>query len=159
MRLNNRQDVVELTSFWKGERFEDGRPRVEDKYLEMLANMTLEEIWMPLYIENYKFQFEGDLKMLHPEKKLIGRAVTCNFVPYRPDLYQSGRDEGEKKGWNGTFNQWVIDSLGERDVVVADMYDKIYNGTFLGGILLLLLRPEQNREEQSYGGACGILSK
>src|SRR5690606_32930812 len=33
------------------------------------------------------------------------------------------------------FNQWVIDSLVEDDVVVADMFDKIYKGTFVGGNL------------------------
>ena len=35
--------------------------------------------------------------------------------------------------------QWVIDSLVERDVVVCDMYDKIYKGTFLGGNLTTAL--------------------
>lgn len=40
-----------------------------------------------------------------------------------------------EEGRKGNYNQWVIDSLVERDVVVADMYDKIYKGTFLGGNL------------------------
>ena len=42
---------------------------------------------------------------------------------------------GTSEGRRGTYNQWVIDSLVERDVVVVDMYDKIYKGTFLGGNL------------------------
>ncbi len=33
----------------------------------------------------------------------------------------------------GVYNQWVVDSLVEGDVIVADMFDKIYKGTFLGG--------------------------
>lgn len=37
-------------------------------------------------------------------------------------------------------NQWVIDSLVEGDVVVADMYDKIYKGTFLGGNLTTAIK-------------------
>lgn len=135
MRLNCREDILELTKHWKGERFEDGRPRVEDKYLEMLKTMTLEEIWLPLYVKGYKFQFEGGFKTLHEGKKLIGRAVTCTFVPTRPDLFQIVKENGDKEGWQGTGNQWVIDSLVEGDVVVADMYDKIYNGTFVGGNL------------------------
>lgn len=36
--------------------------------------------------------------------------------------------------------QWVIDSLTEEDVVVADMYDKIYKGTFLGGNLATAIK-------------------
>lgn len=39
----------------------------------------------------------------------------------------------------GNYNQWVIDHLYERDVVVCDMYDKIYKGTFLGGNLTTAL--------------------
>ncbi|MDD2362466.1 MAG: RraA family protein [Eubacteriales bacterium] len=85
---------------------------------------------------HYESQFEGRLKTLHNDgRKLIGRAVTCTFCPTRPDLhetmFQIGMDEGRK----GNYNQWVIDSLVEGDVVVADMYDKIYKGTFLGGNL------------------------
>lgn len=135
MRLNCREDILDLTRHWEGERFEDGRPRVEDKYLKMLATMTLEEIWMPLYIKGYKFQFEGGLKTLHPGKKLIGRAVTCTFVPTRPDLFDVVKSAGDSKGWQGTCNQWVIDNLVMGDVVVADMFDKVYNGTFVGGNL------------------------
>ncbi len=39
------------------------------------------------------------------------------------------------KGLSGTPNQWVIDSLNDRDVIVIDMFDKVYKGTFLGGNL------------------------
>ena len=39
----------------------------------------------------------------------------------------------DRNGWTGTPNQWVIDRLTDRDVLVVDMYDKIYKGTFLGG--------------------------
>ncbi len=135
MRLNYREDVLELTKHWNGERFDDGRPKVEDKYLKMLETMTLEEIWLPLFVKGYRFQFEGGFKSLHEGKKLVGRAVTCTFAPTRPDLFQVVKGTADKKGWQGTGNQWVIDSLVQGDVVVSDMYDKIYNGTFVGGNL------------------------
>src|SRR5690606_26768670 len=41
----------------------------------------------------------------------------------------------EQEGRKGFFNQWVIDSLEEDDVVVVDMFDKIHNGTYIGGNL------------------------
>ena len=46
--LNVREQVIGLTKEWDQERFEDGRPRVPDKYLEILRGMTLEEVWLPL---------------------------------------------------------------------------------------------------------------
>ena len=51
-------------------------------------------------------------------------------------LYFHGAAEGRK----GNYNQWVIDSLTEGDVVVVDMYDKIYKGTFLGGNLTTAIK-------------------
>ena len=50
MILNDREQIIELTREWKGERFADGRPKVADAYLEKLRTMTLEEIWLPLYV-------------------------------------------------------------------------------------------------------------
>jgi len=135
MDLNNRQEIITLTRQWKGERSEDGRPYVSDSDLEMLRKMTLEEIWLPLYVMDYKFQFVGGMKILLPEKKLVGRAVTCTFIPTRPDLCSVVYDLGCERNWNGMCNQWVIDNLMPGDVVVADMFDKVFNGTFIGGNL------------------------
>ena len=42
---------------------------------------------------------------------------------------------GMQENRKGNYNQWVVDSLVEGDVLVVDMYDKIYKGTFLGGNL------------------------
>ena len=135
MIVNTKDQIIELTKQWKGERLKDGRPRVPDHYLEKLRHMTLEEIWLPLYVKGYPFQYEGELKSLHEGKKLVGRAVTCTFMPTRPDLFSVVKEVGNRHGWSGTCNQWVIDNLTEGDVVVADMYDKVYNGTFVGGNL------------------------
>lgn len=145
MILNDREQIVELTREWKGERFDDGRPRVENIYLEKLRTMTLEEIWLPLYVKGYHFQFEGGMKILHHEKKLIGRAVTCTFVPTRPDLYAVVKETGNRKNWQGMCNQWVVDNLVEDDVLVADMYDKIFNGTFIGGNLTTAIAAQTKR--------------
>lgn len=135
MILNNKEEILDLTRAWKGERLPDGRPKVEEQYLEKLRTMTLEELWLPLYVKGYQFQFEGDFKILHPDSKLVGRAVTCTFVPARPDLAEIVEEVGARNQWEGMGNQWVIDNLVEGDVVVVDMYDKVYNGTFIGGNL------------------------
>ncbi len=136
MNLHNKEEVIKMTSKWTGERFPDGRPRVPDKYLEGLKKLTLEEVWKPIFIKGYESQFEGRLKILHDDgRKLVGRAITATYCPYRPDLDEYTKEIGIEAGKTGTYNQWVIDSLQEGDVCVIDMYDKIYKGTFLGGNL------------------------
>ena len=41
MNYNDREKIIQLTPLWKGERLPDGRPKVEDKYLDALYGMTL----------------------------------------------------------------------------------------------------------------------
>jgi regulator of RNase E activity RraA len=106
--------------------------------------MTLEEVWKPIFVLGYEHQFVGGglapLHTLHDDgRKLVGRAVTCTYAPTRPDLHDVQFNRGAEDGLKGNYNQWVIDSLVERDVVVCDMYDKIYKGTFLGGNLTTAL--------------------
>ena len=136
MNFNVKEDIIQLTEKWTGERLPDGRPKVSDEDLEEIRNLTLEEVWQPLFLKGYLNQFEEKLKRLHNDKrKLVGRAVTCSFMPARPDLEETVKKIGASEGRKGTCNQWVIDTLMEGDVVVADMYDKIYEGTFVGGNL------------------------
>lgn len=136
MHFNNREEIIAITPMWKGERSADGRPRVAARHLEAMRKMTLEELWKPIFVKGYESQFEGRFQTLHDDgRKLIGRAVTCAFCPTRPDLHETFFKIGMEEGRKGNYNQWVIDGLVEGDVVVADMYDKIYKGTFLGGNL------------------------
>lgn len=113
----------------------------------ILYGMTLEELWKPIFVQGYENQFIA-MKFLHPEFteagqvkcKLVGRAVTAVYAPTRPDYYEASCDMARANGWTGTPNQWVIDRLTDRDVLVVDMYDKIYKGTFLGGNLTTALK-------------------
>ena len=151
MQFNNREDIIAITPLWKGERFPDGRPKVADKYLDALYNMTLEELWKPIFVAGYEHQFIA-INPLHPEfkedgsvnRKLVGRALTAAYVPTRPDYYEASCNIAAAQGWNGTPNQWVVDKLTDRDVLVVDMYDKIYKGTFLGGNLTTALKTKTN---------------
>lgn len=147
MRFNHPDDVASLTPQWKGERFPDGRPKVADKYLDALYEMTLEELWKPIFVQGYENQFLA-INSLHPEfkedgtvnRKLVGRAVTAVYAPTRPDYHAASYAQAASEGRTGTPNQWLMDSLCHRDVAVVDMYDKIYKGTFLGGNLTTALK-------------------
>ena len=142
MIIYSREEVMALTPLWKGERFPDGRPKVADRYLDALYNMSLEELWKPIFMQGYTNQFLA-INSVNPEftekgevnRKLVGRAVTAAYAPARPDYLDVTVAEAKKLGWTGTSNQWVIDNLVDRDVAVIDMYDKIYEGTFVGGNL------------------------
>ena len=147
MLFTSREEMLAITPQWKGERFPDGRPRVPDRVLDALYGMTLEELWKPIFVKGYENQFIA-MKSLHPEFhedgtvkcKLVGRAVTARYAPARPDYFEASAQIARSLGRTGTPNQWVIDSLTDRDVAVVDMYDKVYKGTFIGGNLTTAIR-------------------
>ena len=147
MLFTSREEMLAITPQWKGERFPDGRPRVPDKVLDALYGMTLEELWKPIFVKGYENQFIA-MKALHPEfhedgtvnRKLVGRAVTAMYAPARPDYFEASAEIARALGKTGTPNQWVIDSLTDRDVAVVDMYNKVYKGTFIGGNLTTAIR-------------------
>ncbi len=136
MKFDNREDIIQLTPLWEGERFPNGRPKVPTDIVRRMRKVTLEEAWSTLYHSGYKYQFQGDFKMVHPNKVMAGRAVTAVMVPKRPDLNDCLLEYGQKQeGRRGFFNAWVVDSLQEDDVLVVDLFDKIFQGTYVGGNL------------------------
>ena len=109
MHFSVKEDIIQLTEKWDGERFPDGRPRVSDEDLEEIRHLTLEEVWQPMFMKGYLNQFEEKLKRLHEDKtKLVGRAVTCSFMPARPDLEETVKKIGASEGRKGTCNQWEL---------------------------------------------------
>jgi regulator of RNase E activity RraA len=136
MKFDCAEDIIQITPLWTGDRFPDGRPKVPADILRRMRKITLEEAWGPLWRKGYKYQFQGDFRVVHPEIKLVGRAVTSVMVPIRPDLHETLLQYGhECENRRGFFNQWVIDQLVEDDVVVIDLFDKIFQGTYVGGNL------------------------
>jgi len=147
MKFGAYEDIVFITKNWTGERTKDGRPRVPDDILRRLQKITLEEAWGPLWREGFKYQFEGEFRTSHStDKPLIGRAVTGVMVPFRPDLHNILIEYGHKEeNRRGSMNQWVIDNLEEDDVIVIDLFDKIFQGTFVGGNLSTAIKTRTKR--------------
>ena len=153
MKYNNRKDIIQLTPLWKGERFDDGRPRVPDDILRRMRNVVTEEAWSVLWREGYEFQFEGNWTRLHPERVLVGRAVTGVFVPRRPDLHDGLMDYGhEQEGRIGAMNSWVIETLIKDDVPVIDLFGKVYKGTYSGANLSTAIATRTQAGQVIYGG-------
>jgi len=124
---------LEFTRDWKGDRFPDGRPKVPDAVLARLKNVSAEEAWAVLRGAGYHNQFEGGWKVINPGERLVGRVVTAVFMPLRPDVNAVINDYGKKEGRvGGGQNSWVIDTLQRNDVLVVDLFGKIKDGTFAG---------------------------
>lgn len=129
----SREELLFLTPEWKGERFEDGRPKVPDEILDRMKLVTLEEAWAVLRNENYKFQYEGDWLTINPEDVLVGRAVTATFMPGRPDIHRAIDDRGHNQdGRIQSQNSWTIDLLVRRDVYVVDQFGAHVDGPTIG---------------------------
>jgi 4-hydroxy-4-methyl-2-oxoglutarate aldolase len=132
-----REQMIEYTKQNPFERFEDGRPKVPEALLEKCKDLSAEEVWAVLPGEKFRNQYEGNWQILHPEKKLVGRAVTAQFMPYRPDVADVAEERAQARArGNGrerdNANQRVIDSLEPGDVLVVDLFGKIEGGTIVG---------------------------
>ncbi|WP_161888892.1 RraA family protein [Pontibacter russatus] len=129
--------VKTLTSQWKGERLADGRPKVPDIVLERLQNATLEQIWGYLGNKGYRNQVAKDWVILKPGSTMVGRVLTAQFMPSRPDLDSLVRAQGKAEGRSqkGGINIWPIDILTKGDVYVADGFGKVKDGTLIGSSL------------------------
>jgi 4-hydroxy-4-methyl-2-oxoglutarate aldolase len=132
VQLTYKEQILALTKAWEGDRFEDGRPRVPDDIIRRMKLVTTEEAWGVLRRHGYNFQFAGGWLNLHPDRVLVGRAVTCAYLPTRPDLQGAVAELGEREGRIGGQNSWVIDTLVEDDCIVVDLFGKVKNGTFAG---------------------------
>jgi len=153
VKFDCRDDIVQLTPLWQGDRFDDGRPRVSDDVLRRMERVKTEEAWRVLRDHGYNYQFEGSWITLHPERVLVGRAVTGVFVPHRPDVHDCLVEYGHKEeGRVGAMNSWVIHSLVKDDVMVVDLFGKVYEGTCVGGNLSTAVAARTGRGQVIYGG-------
>lgn len=129
---STKDQIIAMTSEWKGERLPDGRPLIPDRILERLKNVSLEEAWGILRNKGFNNQFEGDWQLVGTNQVLVGRALTVQYLPRRPDFDKLIRDKGKAENRVGNFNSWPIDMLKNGDVYVADSYGKIVDGTLIG---------------------------
>lgn len=129
-----KDELIFLTSEWKGERFPDGRPKIADNLLERAKKIGLDDAWQVLKVSGYVNQFEHGWKTLNDET-MTGRVVTAMYMPNRPDLEKNIKARGVKQGRVGNTNTWPIAVLGKGDIYVADAFGKINGGTLIGSTL------------------------
>ncbi len=138
-----KDQMIEYTKAWTGDRFPDGRPKVPDEWLERAKDMSQEEIMVPGGGRGgggggYS-QYAGDWQVLHPEMKMTGRAFTVAFMPARADLDQVVIAKAKEKGVQTFNNQYAIDMVQPGDVFVVDLFGKKEGGTIVGDNLFYYL--------------------
>lgn len=128
----SKQDLIDYTASNPFDRLPDGRPKVPDDYLKRAQSMSAEDVWTILSRKGYNNQFADGFQVLHPQKKLIGRAFTVQFMPVRADVDEVARAKAKAKGLDGLRNQTAIDMLQPGDVLVVDLFGKKEGGTIVG---------------------------
>lgn len=128
----SKASLIALTPKWDGERFPDGRPRVSDELLQRLKSITLEQAWSVLKGEGYHHQLEQGWETIHTGQVLVGRVLSAQYMPLRPEIRKELEKEGEKAGRIGDMVSWPIDLLQKGDVYVADSYGKHNDGPIIG---------------------------
>jgi regulator of RNase E activity RraA len=130
----SKEEMMFLTSEWKGERFPDGRPKIPDDLLERAKHIMIDDAWTVLKNEGYLNQYEGGWKTVN-DVTMTGRALTAMYMPSRPDVEKNIKARGAKQGRKGNTNSWPIDILTKGDLYVADAFGKISNGPIMGATL------------------------
>ena len=130
----SKEEIIFLTSEWKGERFADGRPKISDGLLERAKKIMIDDAWTVLKNEGYFNQFESNWKTVN-DVPLTGRALTAMYMPSRPDVEKNIKDRGAEQGRKGNTNSWPIDVLTKGDIYIADAFGKISGGSIMGATL------------------------
>lgn len=126
------EDLMKFyTPKWEGERDASGRPMVSDELMDRLLNLSIEEAWGVIRGEGYHNQYEGGWVSIN-DKPFVGRALTVQYAPTRPEIKDQIEKLGKEQGRIGASNSWPIDMLKERDVYVADGFGKVIDGTLIG---------------------------
>src|SRR5689334_298696 len=92
----SKEQRIELTRYWTGDRFADGRPKVPDAMLDQMKTVGAEEAWTVLKKNGYNNQFAGGWKVINDGKeRMVGRVFTAVFMPKRPDVDAFIQEQGK----------------------------------------------------------------
>ena len=127
-----KEQMIEYTAQNPFERFPDGRPKVPDSIIERAKGLSMEEVFGVLPGKGFRNQYEDGWQVLHPGKKMVGRAFTVQFMPTRPDVETVMTAKAREKGARLLNNQFAIDMLQPGDVLVVDLFGKKEGGTIVG---------------------------
>jgi 4-hydroxy-4-methyl-2-oxoglutarate aldolase len=126
-----REQLMKYTAQNPYGRFEDGRPKVPDEILEKLKSMSAEEV-LGIARRGYPNQYVDGFKILSPGKVMVGRAMTLQLMPSRPDIGDIDQKEWAAKKQGRLSHQTAIDMLQKGDVFVVDAFGNSNAGGIVG---------------------------
>lgn len=128
----NREQMIKYTKQNPFDRFPDGRPKVPDALLEKVKTMSAEEV-LAIIRKGYPNQYVDGFKILSPGKTMVGRAMTLQLMPSRPDVADVDQAEWKAKGNRGRLShQTALDMLQSGDVFVVDAFSNLDAGGIVG---------------------------
>src|SRR5262245_44913456 len=101
----SKQDLIDYTAQNPFGRLPDGRPKVPDDLMDRARGLSSEEVWAVLQAKGYNNQYADGFQVLHPEKMLVGRAFTVQFMPVREDVSEVAGTKAKAKGIPRLMNQ------------------------------------------------------
>lgn len=133
-----REQMLKYTAQNPYDRFPDGRPKVPDELLDQLKAMSAEEV-LGIVRRGYANQYADGFKILTPGKEaMVGRAMTVQLMPLRPDIADVDQKEWAEKNPEAVkmglrlSHQTALDMLQKRDVFVVDAFGHSAAGGIVG---------------------------
>ena len=150
----SKEQMIQYTPLWEGERFPDGRPKVPDDIIKRMKYVSITEAWELVRRGSgsggargggarggmrggfvggtYENQYVSSLKPMHKDVTICGRAMTAHFMPARPDINQAISQQGREDGRTSGQYTWGIDMLQQGDVYVANVCEAILDASHVG---------------------------
>jgi regulator of RNase E activity RraA len=127
-----REQMMKYTAQNPFDRFPDGRPKVPDALLEKIRAMSAEEV-LSIVRRGYANQYVDGFQILTPGKTMVGRAMTLQLMPSRPDISEVDQKEwAAKNGGARLSHQTALDMLQKGDVFVVDAFGNASAGGIVG---------------------------
>jgi 4-hydroxy-4-methyl-2-oxoglutarate aldolase len=98
--------------------------------LERVWSLSGQEV-LAIAGRGYPDQFVDGMQVLHPGKKLVGRAVRRQLMPLRADDAAVRAEERKAMGGAPLPHETAIDTLQPGDVFVVDAFGSIPSGVII----------------------------
>ena len=151
----SKEQMIQYTPLWEGERFPDGRPKVPDDIIKRMKYITITEAWELIRRGSggggmrgagarggmrgggfgggtYENHYVSNMKPMHEDVTICGRAMTAHFMPARPDVNRTISQQGQRDGRSRDQYTWGIDMLQQGDVYVANVCNAILDASHVG---------------------------
>jgi len=140
----SKEQMIQYTPLWEGERFPDGRPKVPDDIVKRMKYVSITEAWELVRRGSgggmrggfgggtYQNHYVSTMKPMHEDVTVCGRAMTAHFMPARPDVNRAMSEQGQKDGRNRGQYTWGVDMLQQGDVYVANVCNAMLDASHVG---------------------------